>query len=121
MRRTLGLAGQVDDGLEDAERERVSSTLLLQGKQAKIPSDKLVLVEGFENSVIVHTCAGNLGNEALANAMAALFGSRLGSNIATQVDQYRFGLIFPRPVRAAMLAEGVRNLTPSDSATLLMD
>src|SRR5439155_6297542 len=105
MRRTLGLANQAEDGLEDAERERVSSTLSLQGKQAKIPSDKLVLIEGFENSVIVHTCAGNLVNEALANAMAALFGSRLGSNIATQVDQYRFGLIFPRPVSAHMVAE----------------
>src|SRR5437016_5618885 len=105
MRRTLGLANQAEDGLEDAERERVSSTLSLQGKQAKIPSDKLVLIESFENSVIVHTCAGNLVNEALANAMAALFGSRLGSNIATQVDQYRFGLIFPRPVSAHMVAE----------------
>src|SRR6266704_2628004 len=119
MRRTLGLAGQADDGLEDAERDRVSSTLSLQGKQAKIPSDKLVLVEGFENSVIVHTCAGNLVNEALANAMAALFGSRLGSNIATQVDQYRFGLIFPRPVSAHMVAEEFRKLTPNDLESMI--
>src|SRR5438093_43678 len=119
MRRTLGLAGQADDGLEDAERDRVSSTLSLQGKQAKIPSDKLVLIEGFENSVIVHTCAGNLVNEALANAMAALFGSRLGSNIATQVDQYRFGLIFPRPVSAHMVAEEFRKLTPNDLESMI--
>src|SRR5438046_2364725 len=119
MRRTLGLAGQADDGLEDAERDRVSSTLSLQGKQAKIHSDKLVLIEGFENSVIVHTCAGNLVNEALANAMAALFGSRLGSNIATQVDQYRFGLIFPRPVSAHMVAEEFRKLTPNDLESMI--
>src|SRR6266516_1505282 len=119
MRRTLGLAGQADDGLEDAERDRVSSTLSLQGKQAKIPSDKLVLIEGFENSVIVHTCAGNLVNEALANAMAALFGSRLGSNIATQVDQYRFGLIFPRPVSAHMVDEEFRKLTPNDLESMI--
>src|SRR5207244_4376612 len=119
MRRTLGLANQAEDGLEDAERERVSSTLSLQGKQAKIPSDKLVLIEGFENSVIVHTCAGNLVNEALANAMAALFGSRLGSNIATQVDQYRFGLIFPRPVSAHMVAEEFRKLTPNDLESMI--
>src|SRR6266487_470064 len=121
MRRTLGLAGQADDGLEDAERDRVSSTLSLQGKQAKIPSDKLVLIEGFENSVIVHTCAGNLVNEALANAMAALFGSRLGSNIATQVDQYRFALIFPRPVSAYMVAEEFGKLTPNDLETMIND
>ncbi len=119
MRRTLGLANQAEDGLEDAERERVSSTLSLQGKLAKIPSDKLVLIEGFENSVIIHTCAGNLVNEALANAMAALFGSRLGSNIATQVDQYRFGLIFPRPVSAHMVAEEFRKLTPNDLESMI--
>src|SRR2546426_651736 len=119
MRRTLALSGQSESGLEEAERERVASTLSLQGKQAKIPSDKLVLIEGFENSVIVHTCAGNLVNEALANAMAALFGSRLGSNIATQVDQYRFGLIFPRPVSAHMVAEEFRKLTPNDLESMI--
>ncbi len=99
--------------------EKVSSTLALQMKQAKLPSDKLVLVEGFENSVIIHTCAGNLVNEALSNAMAALFGSRFGSNIATQVDQYRFALIFPRPVSAYMVAEEFGKLTPNDLESMI--
>ena len=121
MRRTLALSGELDGVLEDPEREKASATLALQAKQAKIPSDKLVLVEGFENSVIVHTCAGNLVNEALANAMAALFGSRLGSNIATQVDQYRFALIFPRPVSAYMVAEEFGKLTPNDLETMIND
>ena len=121
MRRTLALSGELDGVLEEPEREKASATLALQAKQAKIPSDKLVLVEGFENSVIVHTCAGNLVNEALANAMAALFGSRLGSNIATQVDQYRFALIFPRPVSAYMVAEEFGKLTPNDLETMIND
>src|SRR6058998_3778439 len=121
MRRTLALSGELDGVLEEPEREKASATLALQAKQAKIPSDKLVLVEGFENSVIVHTCAGNLVNEALANAMAALFGSRLGSNIATQVDQYRFALIFPRPVSAYMVAEEFGKLTPNDLETMIKD
>src|SRR6266496_1504352 len=119
MRRTLALSGELDGVLEEPEKEKASATLALQAKQAKIPSDKLVLVEGFEKSVIVHTCAGNLVNEALANAMAALFGSRLGSNIATQVDQYRFGLIFPRPVSAHMVAEEFRKLTPNDLESMI--
>ncbi len=121
MRRTLALSGELDGVLEEPEKEKARATLALQAKQAKIPSDKLVLVEGFENSVIVHTCAGNLVNEALANAMAALFGSRLGSNIATQVDQYRFALIFPRPVSAYMVAEEFGKLTPNDLETMIND
>src|SRR5213596_2823072 len=119
MRRTLALSGELDGVLEEPEKEKATATLALQAKQAKIPSDKLVLVEGFENSVIVHTCAGNLVNEALANAMAALFGSRLGSNIATQVDQYRFALIFPRPVSAYMVAEEFGKLTPNDLESMI--
>src|SRR2546428_11185291 len=51
--------------------------------------------------------------------MLALFGSRLGSNIATQVDQYRFGLIFPRPVSAHMVAEEFRKLTPNDLESMI--
>ncbi len=121
MRRMLALTGELDGVLEKPEKEKATATLALQAKRAKIPSDKLVLVEGFENSVIVHTCAGNLVNEALANAMAALFGSRLGSNIATQVDQYRFALIFPRPVSAYMVAEEFGKLTPTDLETMIND
>ena len=121
MRRTIGLGGELDGTLEEAEKARVESALSQQTKQAKIPSDKLVLVEGFENSVIIHTCAGNLVNEALSNAMAALFGSRLGSNIATQVDQYRFALIFPRPVSAYMVAEELEKLTPNDLELMIND
>jgi len=83
--------------------------------------DRVVLVEGFENSVIIHTCFGNLVNETLADTMAALFGSRLGSNIATQVDQYRFALIFPRPVSAHMVAEEFRKLTSAELETIIHD
>src|SRR5438046_7616357 len=52
MRRTIALSGEVEGVLEDPEREKASATLALQAKQAKIPSDKLVLVDGCENSVI---------------------------------------------------------------------
>jgi ATP-dependent Lhr-like helicase len=119
MRRLLGDGFPADEVLGEDERERARSTLRSQLKQSKIPSDKLVLVEGFENSVIVHTCFGNLVNETLADTMAALFGSRLGSNIATQVDQYRFALIFPRPVNAHMVAEEFSKLTPNDLETMI--
>ena len=119
MRRLLGEGVEVDTVLGEDEMERARSTLRLQAKQAKIPSDKQVLIEGFENSVIIHSCFGNLVNEALANTMAALFGSRLGSNIATQVDQYRFALVFPRPVNAHMVAEEFSKLSPNDLGSMI--
>src|SRR5438093_352527 len=114
--------GIVPDGfLEQGEVDRVESTLSAQKRQAPIPSDQLVLVESFENSVVVHSCFGNLVNETLATAMAALFGSRLGSNIGTQVDQYRFALIFPRPVRALLVSEEFRKLSADDMEKIVRD
>ncbi len=121
MRRVIGITDGEDIDLPVFEKQKVASTLKLQLKQSSIPSDKLVLVEGFENSVIIHTCFGNLVNEALADTMAALFGSRLGSNIATQVDQYRFALIFPRPVSAHMVAEEFQKLTPTELENMIHD
>ncbi len=112
--RRLVKDGHADSVLDETELGRVRSTLSLQEKYAGVPSDRLLLVEEFENSVVVHTCAGNLVNEALATVLASIFGSSLGANIATQVDQYRFALIFPRPVRGLIVAEEIRRLTPDD-------
>jgi len=113
--------GQVDSVLDETEVERVKSTLALHKRQASLPSDRLVLIEGFENSVIIHTCSGNLVNEALATVLASIFGSSLGANIATQVDQYRFALIFPRPVSALIIAEEVGRLTPEDLGRIITE
>ena len=110
-----------DSFLDQTERERVRSSLLLQERQARIPTDQLILVEEFENTVVVHTCAGNLVNEAMATVLASIFGSSLGANIATQVDQYRFALIFPRPVSALVVSEELRKLTPSDLERIIKE
>ncbi len=119
--RRLVVEGEPVGVLDNIETERVKSALSLHERQASLPSDRLVLVEGFENSVVVHTCSGNLVNETLATVLASIFGSSLGANIATQVDQYRFALIFPRPVSALMVAEEVGRLTPEDLGRIITD
>jgi ATP-dependent Lhr-like helicase len=113
-RKSIIETGTTELALHESELERVHKALQQQSRQTSIPSDELMLVEGFENSVVVHSCHGNLVNEVLAMTLAAIFGSSLGSNIATQVDQYRFALIFPRPVSALMVSEELRRLSPED-------
>ncbi len=120
LRRSVKENGEVA-GLESEEVERARATIRSHEKHASLPSDKLVLVEGFENSVVVHSCFGNLVNETLATVVASIFGSSLGANIATQVDQYRFALIFPRPVRAAMVAREIERLTTDDLERIIQD
>src|SRR6266567_8236709 len=119
--RQLVRDGSAEGCLEEAELDRVRSSLLSHERQARIPTDRLLLVEEFENSVVVHTCAGNLVNEAMATVLASIFGSGLGANIATQVDQYRFALIFPRPVSALVVAEELRKLTPEDLERIIKE
>ncbi len=119
--RQLVRDGSADGGLDETERDRVRSSLLSHERQARIPTDRLLLVEEFENSVVVHTCAGNLVNEAMATVLASIFGSSLGANIATQVDQYRFALIFPRPISALVVAEELRRLTADDLERIIKD
>ncbi len=119
--RQLVRDGSAEGGLDETERDRVRSSLLSHERQARIPTDRLLLVEEFENSVVVHTCAGNLVNEAMATVLASIFGSSLGSNIATQVDQYRFALIFPRPISALVVAEELRRLTADDLERIIKD
>lgn len=121
LRRIISETGEAEGVLEREELERAKSTLALHKRQAKVPSDRMLLVEGFENSVVVHSCFGNLVNETLATCLAAIFGSGLGANIATQVDQYRFALIFPRPVSALMIAEEVGKLTGEDLERIVRD
>ena len=119
--RQLVRDGSAEGGLEETELDKVRTSLLSHERQARIPTDRLLLVEEFENSVVVHTCAGNLVNEAMATVLASIFGSSLGANIATQVDQYRFALIFPRPVSALVVAEELRKLTAGDLERILKD
>jgi len=119
--RQLVKDGSAEGGLDETERDRVKSSLLSHERQARIPTDRLLLVEEFENSVVVHTCAGNLVNEAMATVLASIFGSSLGANIATQVDQYRFALIFPRPISALVVAEELRRLTADDLERIIKD
>ncbi|HZD13236.1 MAG TPA: hypothetical protein VE177_06930, partial [Candidatus Binatus sp.] len=120
-RKTISETGTSELALHHSELERVQKSLQQQSRHASIPTDGLMLVEGFENSVVVHSCHGNLVNEVLAMSLAAIFGSSLGSNIATQIDQYRFALIFPRPVSALMVSEELKRLSPIDLERTISD
>ena len=53
--------------------------------------------------------------------LASIFGSSLGANIATQVDQYRFALIFPRPISAAVVAGEIDRLTSDELGRIIQD
>jgi len=56
-----------------------------------VPDDKKILVEDFENMVVLHTCFGSNVNETLGRFLSALLTNRLGS-VGFKCDPYRIML-----------------------------
>ncbi|MCS7124743.1 MAG: DEAD/DEAH box helicase [Candidatus Bathyarchaeota archaeon] len=54
-----------------------------------IPTDKRIIVEDWEDFVIVHAHFGSLANRALAQLMGQLLSERIGYGIVVQHDPYR--------------------------------
>ncbi len=61
-----------------------------------IPDEKNILIESYEDLVIIHACFGSLVNETLGRFISALLTSRIGS-IALRTDPYR--IMIKAPVR----------------------
>lgn len=58
-----------------------------------VPDDKTILVEDYENSVVLHTCFGSTVNETLGRFLSSLLTARLGS-VGLRTDPYRIILEF---------------------------
>jgi len=58
-----------------------------------MPEDKTILVEDYENIVVLHACFGSVANDTLGRFLAALLTSRVGS-IGLKTDPYRIMVQF---------------------------
>ncbi len=68
-------------------------------KGLPVPDDGKVLVELFENFVVIHAPFGTRINQALGRVFSTLLTSKLGSSVALQSDAYR--IILQSPVKLA--------------------
>lgn len=72
-----------------------------------VPSDKLILIEiydeGVKRNIIVHALFGRKANEALARLYAYVVGSQLGVNVKITVTDNGFMLTLPRRLDADYL------------------
>jgi ATP-dependent Lhr-like helicase len=84
-----------------------------------VPTNRHLIIEGFENFVIIHGCYGNLVNETLGKALAALLSARFGFNVATQVDAYRIALITPAYVNTETVKKELLNLNSDELIEIL--
>jgi ATP-dependent Lhr-like helicase len=96
---------------QEAMQKAVES-IRSQMESYPVPTDTVVVVEKFENCVILHACLGTLANETLSLALGSLLSARLGVYVATQSDSYRIALICPFKIEPRLVEKELRQLTP---------
>ncbi|MBI1978675.1 MAG: DEAD/DEAH box helicase [Candidatus Aenigmarchaeota archaeon] len=79
---------------ENCAKEMIG-TIKKQAKFGVVPDDRTVLVEDYENLVVIHTCYGNNVNETLGRFIVALLTSRVGS-VGLKTDPYRIMIQFQK-------------------------
>lgn len=84
-----------------------------------LPSERKVVVECYENYAVIHGCFGNLVNEALGKALAAILSSRYGVNVGTQSDPYRIAFVTPIYIDPEVLRKDLVALKPEELDHLL--
>jgi len=94
--------------------QKLIDTLQSHVNDYALPTGSMILIEKFENCVVIHGCFGNLVNATLAAALASLLAARYGFNVAIQTDPYRIGLIVPLKIDGALVRNELSKLGPED-------
>jgi ATP-dependent Lhr-like helicase len=97
--------------VDDSTAKKMISIIEKQMKYGKIPDDKKILVEEFENTMLMHTCFGTNANDALGRFFAAMLTSRMGS-VGLKVDPYRIILEFQSKPNRAILQDLIFSTKP---------
>ena len=105
------------------DQEAMGKVVEFVGKQVEggydVPTDKRIVIECFENYVVVHACFGDLVNEALGMALASILSARSGFNVATQADAYRISFISPGYIDPEVVKKDLAGLRPDELEQIL--
>ena len=130
------LRSEIASGLDNADamkrtRERyfltneamikIIDTIRNQLSQFPLPTNSHVVIEKFENCVVIHSCFGTTVNDTLAMIMASLLSGKFGVNVATQTDPYRIALISSFKIEPEIVAIELSKLTPEDVEAVLVE
>ena len=107
--------------LNDAALGKITDTVRAQEKYSPPPSDTHIIIEKFENCIIIHACFGSTVNDTLAMILASMLSAKYGVNVATQTDPYRIALICPFKIEPETVALELSKFTPEDVETILVE
>lgn len=129
------IRSQISEKLENGEEPVDSLTLYRLTKEAAekvvdlikrqsegnfpIPTDKRIVIESYENYVVIHSCLGSLINEVLGKALASILSGRFGINVGTQSDPYRIVFIASIYIDPETVRKDLAALQPEEIDSLL--
>jgi ATP-dependent helicase Lhr and Lhr-like helicase len=106
--------------LDDESRRKVAQILEAQVKEGfPVPTDKLVLVESFDNFAIVHCAFGNKVNETLARILSCILSAKYASPVSALSDPYRIAFVAFRHVPAEDVRRELLELGKADLQRVL--
>ena len=77
-----------------------------------VPTDKKVVVEDEQRTIIINACFGHKVNETLGRVITALLASKFGSGVAMEIDPYRIKLELPKRIRATDVVKLIMDIQP---------
>ena len=106
--------------LTDTALAKITETIRSQIEHFPVPSNTRIIVEKFENCIIIHACFGSTVNDTIAMIMAAILSAKYGVNVATQTDPYRIALICPFKLEPETIVLELLKFTPEDVELVLI-
>jgi len=82
------------------------------GDNYPVPTDRKVVVEDEQRTIIINACFGHKVNETLGRVITALLASRFGSGVAMEIDPYRIKLELPKRIRATDIVKLINDIDP---------
>jgi ATP-dependent Lhr-like helicase len=110
LRQAISQNSQLIYHYENQELDKVKETIERHCRDYPLPTHEQILIERFENCIIIHVCFGNLVNEALALVISSLLQAKYGINILTQTDSYRIAVITPIKMDPKKIFNELKNL-----------
>jgi len=107
----------------DAEtmRRSLSETIEQIALGAKVPTDRRVIVEDWDDFVIIHAHFGLLVNRTLARLVGHVLSEEIGITIGVQQDPYRILIQTSGSAGAAKVADTLRQLGRMEIQTLILE
>lgn len=101
--------------------EKIVETIKNHQEHYPLPTHTHVVVEKFENCIVIHSGFGTTVNDTFAMILASLLTSKFGVNVATQTDPYRIALISSFKIQPEIVSIELSKLSPEDVEIILLE